>query len=141
MLVCRRQLLTAVGRVRIEGMSEAPPTRRRWFQISSGTLLLLVTLVAVSLFGAKECVHHVYMPSSRQVLLEAEMEGLRNANTYAAAISHDAKLLKLEEALQVYSRCLSYFRGANSQRKGQSDDATGRKDKRLAESQDRCTQR
>ena len=35
-------------------MSQANPPRRRWFQFGIGTMLLLVTLVAVSLLAATE---------------------------------------------------------------------------------------
>ncbi len=68
-------------------MSTTPPTRRRWFQFSSGTLLLLVTLIAVSAFGARECIQRERL-QSRLVVLEAELRA-----------SHDVKLRKLEEQL------------------------------------------
>ena len=35
-------------------MPQAPNARRRWFQFSLGSMLLLVALVAVSTFAAKE---------------------------------------------------------------------------------------
>ena len=37
-----------------DGMSEGPPIRRRWFQFSFQATLLLVVLIAVSAFAARE---------------------------------------------------------------------------------------
>jgi hypothetical protein len=64
-----------------------PPTRRRWFRFRLGTMLMLVTMMAVSAFGVRECIERERL-QSRLIVLEAELEGRQ-----------DVKLRKLEEQL------------------------------------------
>jgi hypothetical protein len=71
-----------------------PPARRRWYQFSMGTLLLLITLVAVSVFGVREHIQREQL-RLRMLVLEAELR-----------VTQDARLHKMQEQLDDVERTL-----------------------------------
>jgi hypothetical protein len=78
-------------------MLPAPKHSRRWFQFGLGTMLLLVALVAVSAFAARE--HHERKQLEAQ-LTESEMRAQRLQTAYENNATEMVSLLQLLQELQ-----------------------------------------